>query len=1396
MASAQEAEQIIRELTGGYRLENIVHDSATLLLQSLLGWADEKLPFISESCTNSISFEIHPKHIVVNCNDTNITKDDLEGILKETTVKLSPFALRAAIFRRIVAACERLHVQSGNFSLEFRHNIVNPENGGLRPIWVPLIKNIPDSTTRMAIHFHDHGDGEDVKRLQKTIFSQFENLDGICLLFLRRLQDIKVAFYNENGVLNRSKRFSAKRQGQGKVFLSANHGTKEESNQNQLYHIVREGPVVLAFPLTSQRTPYILEGSICTILPFRKSQYSFHIHANFALDEARQDIRYQSSANDFYHRYLADAFIQAIQDFCDDPNLCYHWPIFLPQQPSISSSFWAKFDASIYEWISKNPILRSRNLKQLRLVTHVAIPADCAKGTDGNLLLDDPKTDPFVSEHYTKETITRLEQYGLCVLGVHQFIDLIALDLESDRSKMRDETTKSGWHSAVAVFLSNHLNKGCCARKIRSLTLIPLTDGKWTSLASGPVVLTSTFSAVIPQTLGLRVVRPPASRNPERYQLFKDLGATDSRTHEVENLIFERFKTSESLPLAEVKSYLHYLYLTRTNFKDGSQGQGKGLKVLTTDLKLKDPYIESVYLPGTDHPWDPERLLAPRGEIQVPSFSILHSGISCDAPGDTITVRLGWKRWLCDFCGVRQCISYLASDNENLSDHFLHVFNHVPESFLEMLNYICLQEPEKLREHPKLVSKIKNLPVDRLCKTRIPLALQDTWLPVSHLKSSVRLYMELPNMFPFLDIEEGDVPLLFGGRYLPMAHHLSIGKTEDVDFFLKILSYIGKTCPGPISTNQASQLINLYLKFFELSSALFGRAEIVAKIREFFNDFGVLVPHDTRPTWTSLASCVWKGPPDMMTTHSLRVLYANMTPLPDDRAKVEQLLHGLLEIRNATVEDLMTELKSLSDLKCGDTGRILGVYRYLNDELDITPEVRASFQEIPLIFAKKQGSMGWFKISDCVWSTAVKIHSKANLAESYGELKKLFVDKLGVESSLLRITYDELKQSPQCSVKEIKDTIELFNSYLSTRASTLDPEPLKKAKIFPVKYLNGTVALESLDVDFIIRDEFRCSDKFQGRLNLLDFGDRETRRLKPLFGWLQIQDRYSSRRIEELTSIPNDVKSIMSSETRYFRRRYFHILRLAAAFDSPRFLSDPFLLLKQNGYSLEQQHSKTSCQHLNEHAQKLIIYVPKKPKAKQICFSSAFPRRLAAWLMEHPKTHKSEEVDFEMVNALTSIIGSGFSVIDEIFYDLGISNITLKHPDGSEEAEETWSDTEDDVRVKDNTQDDDSDSDSCVTKGEGEESDPGFETANDHLGADTDSEDSSKGSSTLSRTASPTPGGSDRSELPDLKTTLPLRQFNTSGEGDPEDHESSPGQVQTVDKVGNNNDPKLQEDEK
>jgi hypothetical protein len=396
---------------------------------------------------------------------------------------------------------------------------------------------------------------------------------------------------------------------------------------------------------------------------------------------------------------------------------------------------------------------------------------------------------------------------------------------------MRQKTPSDGWHEDVASVLSQIQQDWPSFHRMKKLPLLPLRDGTWTTIESGPVVFPSTSDADIPEIPNLRVICSSASRVPKRHTLFQRLGVTEAAVPEVTKLILEHLEVSENLSLSEVKGCLQFLYLTRQTSSCSDESQAKKVKVLAADMKLRSAHNEVVYLPDTDHPYSPESLLAPHGESQGLSISFLHPDILADAPGEPGKLSPDWRAWLRDFCGVRERITLFSPFEENLSDHFLYVHNHLPNKFVGLFEHLFTHEAERLERSPDLISNINDLPADRLCRVGFPLTFRDTWFPYPHSEMYVNQYMEYPENFPFLKREENDSVFKFYGKYTSLAKHFAIGKDLGVDFYLAILRYIQKASPGPLSVRQSSQVIDLYLLIFERFLSCFSQAEITAKIR-------------------------------------------------------------------------------------------------------------------------------------------------------------------------------------------------------------------------------------------------------------------------------------------------------------------------------------------------------------------------------------------------------------------------------------------------------------------------------------------------------------------------------------------------------------------------------------
>lgn len=183
----------------------------------------------------------------------------------------------------------------------------------VRPLWVRTDQRLEGPLTRMTLYLHDEGDPDELQHLKLIIFKQLEDLQQTCLLFLKKLQRIKVAFYDKDGRVERSKEFLKRQVDEYRVALETSSGKGEDNEkQSQIYHITtlkadnlarsdnRDLPntdeaqdisttaeVVLAFPLSSNFRPLVnteQKQEVFAFLPVRESDYKVRSHPSLELD--------------------------------------------------------------------------------------------------------------------------------------------------------------------------------------------------------------------------------------------------------------------------------------------------------------------------------------------------------------------------------------------------------------------------------------------------------------------------------------------------------------------------------------------------------------------------------------------------------------------------------------------------------------------------------------------------------------------------------------------------------------------------------------------------------------------------------------------------------------------------------------------------------------------------------------------------------------------------------------------------------------------------------------------------------------------------------------------------------------------------------------------------------
>jgi len=166
------------------------------------------------------------------------------------------------------------------------------------------------------------------------------------------------------------------------------------------------------------------------------------------------------------------------------------------------------------------------------------------------------------------------------------------------------------------------------------------------------------------------------------------------------------------------------------------------------------------------------------------------------------------------------------------------------------------------------------------------------------------------------------------------------------------------------------------------------------------------------------------------------------------------------------------------------------------------------------------------------------------LNDHYEELKALFIDALGVQTLTLQMVHDELLQAnTQTTVAEIKTTVWSFNALLQTEKNLLDPELLLKAKVFPLKYPNGSTALSSATIDFAIGDREFLVARFEGKIKILDYTVEEVRQLKPFFEWTKLTTRFLSTAVKESTTVSAGVRQYIGVPKRDLKRKAYALLR-------------------------------------------------------------------------------------------------------------------------------------------------------------------------------------------------------------------------------------------------------------
>ncbi|KAF5625626.1 hypothetical protein F52700_8991 [Fusarium sp. NRRL 52700] len=1019
MANPQEAEEIIRSLNGG--LGKHIEHSAKRVLHEILRYANSRSfnKVLAASETPSITFRIHDyDRIVIEYNDDGLTKADLEAICQPVTKEQTG----ECNFRTIVVANRKVHIQSGNFSFDFQHNILDPQDSIMRPVWVSPTEIVPNNMTRITLYLHGQGSKEEVENLRRTICSQFEKLNDASLVFLKDIKWMRSEFLDGTGFVIRSKAWQKSNLVKHGVCMDFTYA--DQRTESKVYHVTDHSAdssaahVTLAFPLVLEFTPRVYGAEavqLFNFIPLCASPFAFHVHSNFEFDDEAHGIVTTSARNNSIRGLITKAFFKAILQFLDDKILC----------------------------------------------------------------------DSYLLHKYPVTAAAKLTEYGLATLSDSRLFELLEMDLKSPKPRMHTDISRD-WRIAMSRLVTKLLTSDERADKLKSLPIVQLRDGRWTSPASGPLYFPTSGYGSIPESLKFRDVTQLATFQPERRALYEKLGVTQPTAKEVRQKILDTFKSAETLRLADVYEYLRYLYLIHQSFNLSTSKEQPydDVRILTTGMKLQNPHSTTVYYPGTDDPYSPESLLGPTSMANFLHPKIWNDG--ADKPGP---FHPTWKVWLCDSIGIRERPSLLQAKAQSDSE------------------------------------------------------------PTNEGSSTDADGVVLSDAF----------------------NHRS---------------YIEKTC---------------------------GKKQLQSIARLFVNE---------------------------------------------------------LKIRDASGEDMVSELCALRMQECKDMANVHRIYQYL-DSKTISPETRRKFHDLPLILVKDGGHSEWLRASECFWSEADTGDLNSNLQKCYPDLEDFFLEKLDVKIA----AYDKLLNTTSDNPEDFLEIITSFADDFGESIHKFLAEPVRRAKVFPVRNPGGEISLVSLDTDFAIADREGLQRELQDHIRILDFDLGDVRRLWPLFQWLNIQARYLSRCVKRSVTVSEDDEASEEVDPWDLRRKAYHITRVAATFDILAIYDDAAWLYQRlkalrivqvPGISSELEITQDQkvvrsmpqsvTAHISDDDFDFTIYVARDKRKK---IFSVLPRILEEWLRQD----RGHQHTFEVISSLTSIIASDCSVLDEILQDQGIIELPFENND-------------------------------------------------------------------------------------------------------------------------------------
>ncbi|KAL8930621.1 MAG: hypothetical protein Q9208_000492 [Pyrenodesmia sp. 3 TL-2023] len=878
-----------------------------------------------------LAFKLYPDRIIIDSNEDGFSESNIRAICSvgNSTKKHSAGYIgeKGIGFKSVFKVAQKVHIHSGPFSFAFSHTREEDDDGlGMITPYYEDAKELPHGVrTRMTLTLLDSTKFEDRA-------AEFHDVPDTFLMFLTRLERLSIELYRpeDTPTATEYSKLELEENGLYTTYLTkTTRKGKEESSSEQRYHTMKSdlhslpfdearrdkqgnsidtATVILAFPVDEDGEPVIKQQHTYAFLPLRRVGFKFLIQADFVTQANREDVVH-SKRNQAVLKGVARAFADAMVMFSKLLPLKYLWMRYLPED-SVTDEFWSTLWTMVREKLEQTPLLESWSGRGFYKPSDLEKLSETFIAEDGSPLLPDLEgAEVYLSPKYTQPDFQILRRLGTNLLQRSKFFDRLDADLRNPSSSKWRLMKDADWRTRICNVLSkpflqkiDHQQK-----RLRTLALIPLRDGRWVSSASGTeIYFPKTDGIDIPADLGLDLVCPTAVENDAWADLLSNLGAMSCPQEIVISSIHKRYGPTNlynsGFLLLNAVAHIRYLYWFLP--KDCSS--------LAPQVQLANQHCfllkkgQYMYFPNEGEHYSPTQLFKQDAKLPGHPVNFLHEDYLKAVGPEIIHNGRPWTRWLEEIVGVRRMPELRAENRERLSNDFQYLIDHRSDTMLGTLKRGWAYYRPQFNS--ALEGNLRNSAV--LLENGGRTSLSHTFLPFPRLKH-IAAELGVADAYPFLAISE----LLRDEDRLDwiFVQNLHVGIDETLDFYLSALETFKNIGPPHRNASEKDHLAKIYHNIQSRCN------EGLDRVRDTFRHpvIGIQPSNRIGYTWLSTADCVWDGPQWLKSKQCLKLAVY---------LELEHLFKVSLKIPDACQEDVVHDLLMMKSqcrehaLKHQDTG--------------------------------------------------------------------------------------------------------------------------------------------------------------------------------------------------------------------------------------------------------------------------------------------------------------------------------------------------------------------------------------------------------------------------------------------------------------------------------------------